>query len=195
MQSHWVCLHRTEVPQKLIHLGDCLVVSLLGFLEHLLGMLNLQLAGLHVIIQQDGSPGPSSLQEILQGSSQLVNSLGQLPALCVESLLLDDGNNVRKVFLSVPSGEDGHIKDGPIGKFHLQSIWRFLDSDKIRWWDVRDGWPTAQLPFLALGILQSFESLEGGAYFGVLPECGTSTSLLNVDLSGTCRNHTACIVA
>jgi hypothetical protein len=79
-----------EVPQKLVRLGNCLIMSVLGFLEHLLGMLNLQLVGLHVIIQQDGSPGPSSLQEILQGSSQLVNSLGQLPALCSKSLLLDD---------------------------------------------------------------------------------------------------------
>jgi hypothetical protein len=42
-----------EVPQLLVHLGDCLVVSLLGFLEHLLGLLNLHLAGLHVNIRQD----------------------------------------------------------------------------------------------------------------------------------------------
>ena len=56
---------RQGVPQKLVHLGNCLVVSLLGFLEHLLGLLNLQLAGLHIIIRQDGSLGPSSFQEIL----------------------------------------------------------------------------------------------------------------------------------
>ncbi len=45
-------LHVTEqeVPQKLICPGNCLVASLLGFLEHLLGLLNLQLAGLHIII-------------------------------------------------------------------------------------------------------------------------------------------------
>ncbi len=87
-----MALHVTgqEVPQNLICLGDCFVLSLLGFLEHLLGLLNLQLAGLHVNIQQDSSPGPSILQEILQGSSQLVNSLGQLPALYIKSLLLDD---------------------------------------------------------------------------------------------------------
>jgi hypothetical protein len=41
---------RQEVPQKLVCLGDCLIVSLLGFLEHLLGLLNLQLVGLHVIM-------------------------------------------------------------------------------------------------------------------------------------------------
>ncbi len=34
-----------QVPQLLICLGNCLVVSLLGFLEHLLGLLNLYLAG------------------------------------------------------------------------------------------------------------------------------------------------------
>ncbi len=80
-----------EVPQKLVPLGDCLIVSLLGSLDHLLGLLNLKLAGLHVIIRKNGtSLGPSSLQEILQGSSQLVNSLGQLPALYSKSLLLDE---------------------------------------------------------------------------------------------------------
>jgi hypothetical protein len=81
---------RQEVPQKIIHLGNCLVVSLLGFLEHLLGMLNLQLVGLHIILGQDGRLGPSSLQKILQHSWQLVNSLGQLPALHIESLLADE---------------------------------------------------------------------------------------------------------
>ena len=38
---------RQEVPQKLLRLGDGLVMSLLDFLEHLLGLPNLQLAGLH----------------------------------------------------------------------------------------------------------------------------------------------------
>ncbi len=79
-----------EVPQKLVRLGNYLVVSLLNFLEHLLGLLNLQLAGLHIILRQDGSPGQSSLQEILKCSSQLFNSLVQLPTLYVKSLLLDE---------------------------------------------------------------------------------------------------------
>ncbi len=39
-----------EVPQELVCLGNCLAVLILGFLEHLLGLLDLQLAGLHVII-------------------------------------------------------------------------------------------------------------------------------------------------
>jgi hypothetical protein len=38
---------RQEVPQKLLRLGNSLVMSLLDFLEHLLGLPNLQLAGLH----------------------------------------------------------------------------------------------------------------------------------------------------
>ncbi len=41
---------RQEVPQLLVHLSNCLVVSLLGFLEHLLGLLNLHHAGLNVNI-------------------------------------------------------------------------------------------------------------------------------------------------
>ncbi len=43
-------LHVTgqQVPQLLVRLGDCLVVSFLGFLEHLLGLLNLHLAGCNI---------------------------------------------------------------------------------------------------------------------------------------------------
>jgi hypothetical protein len=39
-----------EAPQLLVRLGNCLVVLLLGFLKHLLGLINLQLAGLHFIV-------------------------------------------------------------------------------------------------------------------------------------------------
>ncbi len=80
---------------------------------------------------------------------------------------------MHKVFLSVSLGEDGHIEDSPIGKLDLQAFWHFHGGYQIRWWEVRDGWPTAQLPFLALRILRSFGSLEGGTHLGVLPECGT----------------------
>jgi hypothetical protein len=38
-----LCVTRQQVPQLLAHLGDCLVMSLLGFLEHLLSLLNLHL--------------------------------------------------------------------------------------------------------------------------------------------------------
>jgi hypothetical protein len=43
-----LCVTGQQVPQLLMCLGDCLVVSLLGFLEHLLGMLNLHLAGRNI---------------------------------------------------------------------------------------------------------------------------------------------------
>ena len=43
-----LCVTGQQVPQLLIRLGDCLVVSLLGFLEHLLGLLNLHLAGCNI---------------------------------------------------------------------------------------------------------------------------------------------------
>ncbi len=45
-----LCIARQEVPHKLVRLGNSLAVSLLGFLEHLLGMPNLHLAGLLVIL-------------------------------------------------------------------------------------------------------------------------------------------------
>ena len=43
-----LCITGQEVPQLVIRLGNCLVVSLLGFLEHLFGLLNLHLAGLNI---------------------------------------------------------------------------------------------------------------------------------------------------
>jgi hypothetical protein len=42
-----------EVPQLFLDFGNCLVVSLLGFLEHLLGLLSLHLAALNVNNRQD----------------------------------------------------------------------------------------------------------------------------------------------
>ncbi len=72
------------------------------------------------------------------------------------------------------------VEEGPIRKLDLQAFWRFLGGYEICWWDVWDGWPTAQLPFLALGILQSFgRSLEGGTHLGMLPECGTQHESLD----------------
>jgi hypothetical protein len=43
-----LCVTGQQVPQLLIRLGDCLVMSLLGLLEHTLSLLNLQLAGRNV---------------------------------------------------------------------------------------------------------------------------------------------------
>ncbi len=43
-----LCIARQQVPQLLVRLGDCLVVSLLGLLEHLLGLINLNLAGCNI---------------------------------------------------------------------------------------------------------------------------------------------------
>ncbi len=76
-----------EVPQLLVHLGNCLVVLFLGFLEHLLGLLDLQLAGLHVIVGRDSFLQSSSLQEILEHLGQLHNSLPELPALCIQPVI------------------------------------------------------------------------------------------------------------
>ncbi len=50
---------RQEVPQLLVCLGGCLVVLLLGFLEHLLGLLNLHLVGLNIITRGDSVLGSS----------------------------------------------------------------------------------------------------------------------------------------
>jgi hypothetical protein len=43
-----LCVARQQVPQLLVLLGNYLVVSLLGLLEHLLSLLNLHLAGRNI---------------------------------------------------------------------------------------------------------------------------------------------------
>jgi hypothetical protein len=102
---------------------------------------------------------------------------------------------MAKIFLGVPLGEYGHVEDGPIGKHDLHIVPRLLGGHYISRRGIQDRWPIAQLPFLAFGILQSFGALVDSSHFVVLPECHTSTSLLNIDLGRTHRTRVACVVA
>ncbi len=61
-----LCVAGQQVSQLLIQLGDCLVVSLLGFLKHLLGLLNLHLASRNIYTRQDGVLRTRGFLEILQ---------------------------------------------------------------------------------------------------------------------------------
>jgi hypothetical protein len=61
-----LCIAGQQVPQLLIQLSDCLVVILLGFLEHLLGLLNLHLVGCNIYARQDGFSRTRGFLEILQ---------------------------------------------------------------------------------------------------------------------------------
>jgi hypothetical protein len=98
-----------------------------------------------------------------------------------------------KVFLGVPLEDYGHVEDRLIGKLDLEAFWRFLGGHQICLGDVRDGWPTAQLPSLALQILQSLGALEGGTQLGMLPECGAQHESLEQrswwNLLEPCRLH------
>jgi hypothetical protein len=60
-----LCITGQQVPQLLVRLGNCLVVSLLGFLEHLLGMLNLHLAGRNINACRNGFSRTCGFLEIL----------------------------------------------------------------------------------------------------------------------------------
>jgi hypothetical protein len=60
-----LCIAGQQVPQLLVQLGDCLVMSLLGFLEHLLGLLNLHLVGHNIYACQDGVSRFRGFLEIL----------------------------------------------------------------------------------------------------------------------------------
>jgi hypothetical protein len=151
-------------------------VSLLKFLEHLLGLLNLHLADMNINVRQDGVLRTHGFEEILQRTRPLFNSLGKLPTLCAQPLLindLEDCNYVRKVFLGVPMGVYRHVEVGLVWKLDLQGLRYFLGREDIHFRYVRDGQPVAQLPFLALSILQPIGRLEDGTHFGVLPESGT----------------------
>ncbi len=108
-----LCVAGWQVPQLLIRLRDCLVVSLLGFLEHLLSLLNLHLAGRNVYRCRDGVLRLCGFLEILQCLGPSYNSLGKNSALLGQPLLFyhsEDCNNVREVFLVVPTGVNGHAE-------------------------------------------------------------------------------------
>ncbi len=88
-----LCVARQQVPQLLVRLGDCLVVSLLGFLEHLLGLLNLHLARRTIYNCRDGVSRFRSFLEILQCLGPSYNSLGKHLALLGQPLLFDDSED------------------------------------------------------------------------------------------------------
>jgi hypothetical protein len=92
-------------------------VGLLGFLEHLLSLLNLHLAGRNINACRDGFSRTRGFLEIVQCLRPPHNSLGKHPALLGQPFLIDyseDCNNVCKVFLVVPTGVNGHTKVGLI---------------------------------------------------------------------------------
>jgi hypothetical protein len=60
-----LCIAGQEVPHLLVRLGDCLVVSLLGILKHLLSLLNLHLVDLTINVHQDGVLRTRGFKEIL----------------------------------------------------------------------------------------------------------------------------------
>ncbi len=72
-----LCVARQQVPQLLIEIGNCLVMSLLGFLEHLLSLLNLHLAGHNIYRCRDGVSRLRGFLEILQCLEPSYDSLGE----------------------------------------------------------------------------------------------------------------------
>jgi hypothetical protein len=176
-----LCITRQEVPQLLVHLGDSLVMSLLGFLEHLLSLLYLHLASLNINVCQGGVSRSHGFEEILQCLRKLYNSLGKHPTLLGQTFLIDDledCNYVCKLFLGVPTEVKWHVEVGIVGKLDLQGLRFFLGRDDVYLRHVRDEWLVAQLPFLTLSIIQPVGSLEGGTHYGVLPESGTKQEFL-----------------
>ncbi len=171
-----LCVGGQQAPQLLVRLSNCLVMILLGLLEHLLSLLNLHLAGCNIYGCRDGVVRFRGFLEILQCLGPFYNSLGKNLALLGQPLLfnhLEDYNNVCKVFLIVPTGVNGHAEVGLVGKLDLEDLGFFLGRDDVYHRDVWNEWPMRQLPFLALSVLQPVWRLEGGAHFGVMPESVT----------------------
>jgi hypothetical protein len=171
-----LCITGQQVPQLLVQLSNCLVVSFLGLLEHLLSLLNLHLVGRKIYGCRDGVSQFCGFLEILQCRGPSYNSLGKHLALLGQPLLLDDSedrNNVREVFLIVPTGVDRHAEVGSVRKLDLEDLGFFLGRDDINHRNALSGWPMRQLPFFALSIFQLVRRLEGGTHFGMMPESGT----------------------
>jgi hypothetical protein len=171
-----LCIAGQQVPQLLIQLGDCLVVSFLGFLEHLLSLLNLHLAGRNVYRRQDGVSRLRGFLEILQCLGSSCNSHGKNLALLGQPLLfnhLEDCNYVREVFLIVPTEVNGHAEVGCIRKLDLEDLRIFLGSDDVYHQDVWNVRSMRQLSFFTLSILQPVWGPEGGTHFGMMPESST----------------------
>ncbi len=125
--------------------------------------------------------GNPCLKEILQHLRPLYNCIGEHPTLLGQPFLIDDledCNDVCKVFLVVPTGVNKHVEVGLVRKFDFQGLRFFLGRDNVYLRHVLDGRPVAQLPFLALSIIQPTGSLEGDTHFGVLPESGTKQKFL-----------------
>ena len=66
-----------------------------------------------------------------------------------------------------------HVDVGIIRKLNLVNLRIFLGHDNVHFRYVRDRLPVAQLPFLALSILQPVRRLEDSTHFDVLPESST----------------------
>jgi hypothetical protein len=176
-----LCIAGQQVPQLLVQLGNCLVVSLLGFLEHLLVLLNLHLASRNIYGCRDGVSRFHGFLEILQRLGPSHNSLGKHLALLGQPLLFnhsEDRNNVHEVFLVVPTGVDGHAEVGRVRKLEIEDLGFFLGHDDVYHRNVRNGRPMRQLPLLALSVLQPVRGLEGCTHFGVMPESGTQQKFL-----------------
>ncbi len=129
-----LCITGQEISQFPVRLGDCLVVSLLGFLEHLLSQLNLHLASLNMNVHRDGVLRTRGFLEILQRLRPLYNSLGKHPTLLGQPLLINDSedcNDVCKEFLVVPTGVNGHTEVGLLRKLDLKHLRVFLGRDDV----------------------------------------------------------------
>ncbi len=85
---------------------------------------------------------------------------------------------MHKVFLVVSTRVNVHFDVGIVRKLDLQNLRIFLGCDNVRLKYVRDRQPVAQLPFLALRILQPVGRLEGSTHFGALPESSTEQEFL-----------------
>jgi hypothetical protein len=129
---------RQEVPQLLIHLGNCLVVQLLGFLEHLLGLLELQPRASMSLSNKTVTFDPAASRRFFSVLDYFTTAFPSFPhwassPFCLMMLAMTCA-------LSAPMEVDGHVETGIIWKLDLQNLRYFLGGYEICHRDLRDGW-------------------------------------------------------
>jgi hypothetical protein len=129
-----LCVARQQVPQLLVHLGDYLILSFLGFLEHLSSLLNLYLASRNIHRHRGSVLQFHGFLEILQHLNPSCNSLGKHSALLGQPLLFNHSkgcNCVHEVFLIDPTRVNRHAEVGRIMKLDLEDLRIFLGPENV----------------------------------------------------------------
>jgi hypothetical protein len=138
--------------------------------------------------------GTHGFEEILLSLRPLYNSLGEHPTLLAQPFLINDSedcNYMCKVFLSVPTGEYGHVEVGLVWKLDLQGLRFFLGHDNVYFRYVGMGGLLLSCSFLHSAFLNPSRDLRVVLILAYCQSPVPSRSFLKEDFGGTRRNPAA----